>query len=287
MSPPQCQIYLFLTVGVASAFFLATIVFVIAILAKKRKQLKSTATPATSESSISIQPIQKQESEFAYHQNQSYPNRQAQKPSTISSRGRHQSPATTSESESEEISWMPQVMIPATVRQRKRQVNNELLDTFRNGTMPLPSCPSLLNYYGYMVVPTKAASASHSGSIHRKRNKRGKSPRGTLDRNFDPNILLGMDSNDDEDSFRNISVNQKSSHREKYKRRQKKYASRSRSRERVKKRNDPADEHHHLTIDVPPPPPPGHPITKPIQQRHNVYHENVYEVPVESKPVMV
>lgn len=271
MSLPPCQIYLFLTVGVSVAFFLATVVFVIAILAKKRSQQRdqkknNSSTPATSTSSISIK---------------------TQNPSnTVAKRNSHPMsfvnafPNTTTEDsisedsvedESDEFSWLPppQMLVPATVRQRKRELNNELLDTFRNGgAMTLPSCPALLNYYGYMVVPrTAAAAAPTYNTAPRKRNKSSH----TTDK------VQRATASDSEDL-----PQQQRAHKQRYKRRQRQYAgdkTRTASEERTKGKQEQST--HQIKINVPSPP------VRPPYSKKQPYHENIYEVPIESRPIMV
>lgn len=53
--------------------------------------------------------------------------------------------------------------IPPTVRQRKRQVNAELLSVFDNEhQFPYATYyPGMFNYYGYMVMPRKTADRSN------------------------------------------------------------------------------------------------------------------------------
>ena len=175
----------------------------------------------------------------------------------------------TSVSDSEEdvqqqMTWMPQVLVPATVRQRKRQVNSELMDTFKNGTMPLPTCPPLLNYYGYMVVPTKATASGYSASQSSKSSrKRHKSAHSTLDRKFDPNILFNSNNwDDDSSSEQTDEYIPNKLHKDRYKRRQQRYSEQHRSKNNLPPREQEGNCVSNIHIDGPPSLPPQRPLPR-------------------------
>ena len=293
---PQCQVYLFLTVGVAAAFFFATVVFVIVVLAKKRSQLKQhllttkSSTPATSTSSMHIKPVFEQKSNQKKQLNKTLSSFETRNSS--SSQQSHDSVTSVSDSEEDgqqQMTWMPQVLVPATVRQRKRQVNSELMETFKNGTMPLPSCPPLLNYYGYMVVPTKAAANGHSASVKSKSSrKRHKSPHSTLDRKFDPNLIFNSNAwDDDSSSEQTDDYVPNKSHRDRYRRRQQKYSEQHQTKNNFCPRERVGNCVSKIQIEGPPSLPPQRPLPRNSQTVGGKTEDNIYDLPFESRPVMV
>lgn len=321
---PQCQMYLFLTVGVASAFFLATVVFVVAVLAKKRNHQRSrsisrSSSPVTS--CVSITPVTTVQRDNTDAKNgkmtqllQSYSAAHGFRENNSFDSLSEESASGDDRECEEQFSWLPppQMLVPATVRHRKRQLNNELLDTFRNGAngsaMTLPSYPALMNYYGYMVVPRTAPAAT----ANNKSNKSNTAPSRrvntvnasttTISNNGSCSNIsiiqtqdqtnLHASASDDEDR-----QSQRRTQRQRYKRRQQ-HGDRTRARsvdardstvqtdDHISKNKE--EQHlHQIKIDVPPPPPPDrtlHP-PRPTVRRH--YQENFYEVPIECKPVMV
>jgi len=296
MSPPQCQIYLFLTVGVAAAFFLATVVFVIVVLAKKRRELTTKTivdSPATSTSSVNIHPVcrpgedRAENSKVIRNPNRGIRDNLFYKNS--SNMESNQSITSDSEEEHLQMPWMPQVFVPATVRQRKRQVNHELIDTFNNGPVPMASCPPLMNYYGYMVVPTKAASTGYNTGDRTKRSrKRNRSGHSTLDRKIDPSMFSCSDNDESFSEFDDVTTHK--SHRDIYKRRQLKYSERSRSRDRKENNMHRSEDNRsrnvsHIKIEGPPPPP-QRPLPR-ISKFGSQVEEHFYETPVDNRPVMV
>lgn len=147
-----------------------------------------------------------------------------------------------------------------------------------------------------MVVPRKAPSSSNGTEGRTAKSKKGKSFNGgTLDRRFDASVYRDMES---DESFGEVgrSVTDKSSHRHRYKRRQKN-AERSRSREAKRSSSSQRpDETFHNTrvktgrhqtlIQVTSSPNLGV-EPAPRFSRMRQPDEHVYEVPVESTPVMV
>lgn len=128
MDEKECRLYLFITLGMACFFCFASVVFVVATCMRRRSNKEYSRPSSRSFSSHMISTDSP--------------------PMTSSS-----SLASASDSESS----LPNFPVPPTVRQRKREVNQELLNVFdNNGSYPLGAYyPGMMNYYGYMVVPRK------------------------------------------------------------------------------------------------------------------------------------
>ncbi|XP_042215522.1 uncharacterized protein LOC121861696 isoform X1 [Homarus americanus] len=136
----ECRLYLFITLGVAAVFCFSSIVFVVFTLLRGRTKEVSSSTPT---------PVM----------GQPPPVMPLQPMSTCSS-----SLSSTQDSTASICSsHLPSFPVPPTVRQRKRQVNAELLKVFNNECQfPYGTYyPGMLNYYGYMVVPRKTADKSN------------------------------------------------------------------------------------------------------------------------------
>ncbi|XP_064083710.1 uncharacterized protein LOC135199519 isoform X2 [Macrobrachium nipponense] len=154
MEAHECQMYLFVTLGVAAVFCVASIVFVIVTLFRSRSSPKRHQNPVGHV--ITTRP--------------NSPGTVSPTPFTVSSAASVCSSSMSSSKEttdsnvngksSSSCSPLRNFAVPPTVRQRKRQVNAELLNVFENERLfPYGTyCPGMLNYYGYMVVPRRSTA---------------------------------------------------------------------------------------------------------------------------------
>ncbi|XP_071543553.1 uncharacterized protein [Panulirus ornatus] len=137
----ECRLYLFITLGVAAVFCMSSIVFVVFTLVRGRRKDIPSPNPVAHVSGQSglmmpVSPV-----------------------STCSSllSSEEDSAASTCSSP------LGDFPVPPTVRQRKHQVNAELLSVFDNEhKFPYATYyPGMFNYYGYMVVPRKTKDSSN------------------------------------------------------------------------------------------------------------------------------
>ncbi|KAK7069579.1 hypothetical protein SK128_018387 [Halocaridina rubra] len=142
----ECRLYLFITLGVAAVFCIASIIFVVVTLFRARSKPKKVPSP------ITVTHVQR-------HPNGSP---SFMKPPSSSSASTCSSSLLSSEDSllrcSNNNSPLRDFSVPPTVRQRKKEVNAELMNVFESERLfPYGTyCPGMLNYYGYMVVPRKA-----------------------------------------------------------------------------------------------------------------------------------
>ncbi|XP_066944869.1 uncharacterized protein [Macrobrachium rosenbergii] len=161
MEAHECQMYLFVTLGVAAVFCVASIVFVIVTLFRSRSSPKRHQNPVghvltrpNSPETVSSTPFTMSSSAASVCS------------SSLSSSKETAGSSVTGKSSSSSSSSSPlrNFPVPPTVRQRKRQVNAELLNVFENERLfPYGTyCPGMLNYYGYMVVPRRSTALETS-----------------------------------------------------------------------------------------------------------------------------
>ncbi|CAL4137529.1 unnamed protein product [Meganyctiphanes norvegica] len=128
MEANECRLYLFITLGMASLFCFASIVFVVATYLRSRSN-KNPPRPSSPQCS----------------------------PQMIATSMPSMTSSDTLSSNSNSETSLPNFSVPPTVRQRKRDVHQELLNVFDDkGNYPFGAYyPGMMNYYGYMVVPRK------------------------------------------------------------------------------------------------------------------------------------
>jgi len=263
---PECQLYLLITVTIAVIMFLSTIIFVTVLVCKKkcREQKEKELSRSTAS-----HPVQVLGTQITKQQQPKLLIDQMDDRSSLST-------VSSSDCESEasgDVAWFPppQMLIPHTVRQRKRMLNNELLKTFQSEDvdhLTLSSCPPLLNYYGYMVVPRKpSAASSSSSSSGQKKNS---------DTSRNNENKYGTNSS-------HQANNRPKTQKQKYVRRKRKNESGS-SRSKSSDRSDEVGNHHTI-ITVPPPPPPCETLPR-TRPRHG-QSENIYEMPCDNRSVVM
>lgn len=154
----ECRLYLFITLGVSAAFCIFSVVFVSVTLLRNRSKNVSQPSPVALVTQPPPAPIGQQHYLSAVCSSPSRPVLTEDAMSVHSGSPLHDFP------------------VPPTVRQRKRQVNTELLSIFNNDHHQFPCgsyFPGMLNYYGYMVVPRKPSDkVREKKSRALKRNRR-------------------------------------------------------------------------------------------------------------------
>ncbi|XP_042869637.1 uncharacterized protein LOC122251643 isoform X2 [Penaeus japonicus] len=153
----ECRLYLFITLGVAGVFCISSVVFVVFTLLRGRSSSKKVVQPVPV-ATVAMSPPT--------------PPKFSPSPSTCSS-----SLASLRESEASAVtSPLRDFPVPPTVRQRKRDLNTELLSVF-NGDQAFPygsHYPGMFNYYGYMVVPRKPSEKADKRSLRALKKKQRK-----------------------------------------------------------------------------------------------------------------
>lgn len=146
METQECRLYLFITLGVSAAFCIFSVVFVSVTLLRNRTKTVSQLTPPMALITPPPPPPAPQQQQ----QQQQYLSPICPSPPR---------PVLADDAMSiHSGSPLHDFPVPPTVRQRKRQVNTELLSIFDNDHHQYPCggyFPGMLNYYGYVVVPRR------------------------------------------------------------------------------------------------------------------------------------
>lgn len=167
----ECRLYLFITLGVSAAFCIISVVFVsVTFLRGRSKNVSQPSPPVTFITSPPPGPQQQQQQQHYL-------------PSVCPSPPR---PVLADDAMSlNSGSPLHDFPVPPTVRQRKRQVNTELLSIFNNDHHQYPCggyFPGMLNYYGYVVVPRRPSEKARDKKTRavrrdRRRNRTGEAER--------------------------------------------------------------------------------------------------------------
>lgn len=153
----ECRLYLFITLGVAGVFCISSVVFVVFTLLRGRSASKKAGQ------SVPVAPVA---------MSPPMPPKFSSTASTCSS----SLPSLRESEVSAVASPLRDFPVPPTVRQRKRDLNAELLNVF-GGDQAFSygsHYPGMFNYYGYMVVPRKASEKADKRSLRalKKRQRR-------------------------------------------------------------------------------------------------------------------
>ncbi|XP_037778467.1 uncharacterized protein LOC119575116 isoform X2 [Penaeus monodon] len=153
----ECRLYLFITLGVAGVFCISSVVFVVFTLLRGRSASKKVGQ------SVPVAPVA---------MSPPMPPKFSSTASTCSS----SLPSLRESEVSAVASPLRDFPVPPTVRQRKRDLNAELLNVF-GGDQAFSygsHYPGMFNYYGYMVVPRKASEKADKRSLRalKKRQRR-------------------------------------------------------------------------------------------------------------------
>ncbi|ROT76259.1 hypothetical protein C7M84_005153 [Penaeus vannamei] len=156
----ECRLYLFITLGVAGVFCISSVVFVVFTLLRGRSSSKKVGQPVPVAPVAMSSPLPPKFSSAASTCSSSLPSLRESEVSAVASPLRD-------------------FPVPPTVRQRKRDVNAELLNVF-GGDQAFPFAsqyPGMFNYYGYMVVPRKASEKADKRSVRalKKRQRKERS----------------------------------------------------------------------------------------------------------------
>lgn len=141
----ECRLYLFITLGVSAAFCIFSMVFVSVTLLRSRTKNVSQPSPVAVVTQPPPPPPPQQHYMAPVCPSSTRPVLPDDAMSNLSNRS------------ASPLHDFP-VPVPPTVRQRKRQVNTELLSIFNNDHHQFPCgpyFPGMLNYYGYVVVPRR------------------------------------------------------------------------------------------------------------------------------------
>lgn len=149
METQECRLYLFITLGVSAVFCITSVVFVSVTLLRGRS--KAVSQPSQPVTFITPPPPPPPPPE---------PQQQQQQQHYLSPLYPSPPRSVLADDAMSEHSGSPlhDFPVPNTVRQRKRQVNTELLSIFNNDHRQYPCggyFPGMLNYYGYVVVPQR------------------------------------------------------------------------------------------------------------------------------------
>lgn len=162
----ECRLYLFITLGVSAAFCLSSVVFVsVTFFRGRSKTVPQPCPPVT----IMAPPPPGPQQQHQQHQHQ----QQHYLPPLCPS----PPPPVLADDAMSVHSGSPlhDFPVPPTVRQRKRQVNTELLSIFNSDHRQYPCggyFPGMLNYYGYVVVPQRPSEKARERKRAIRRDRR-------------------------------------------------------------------------------------------------------------------